>query len=103
MTSTSPDDAFTQKPNHITGKNLFIGAIGSSFEKPSNRRSMTMLAPTRNPSPSVWRNKTVGYAHTDVDSRTHVEKPLCSSLERNSMTTPTGDRKTRTRTPKQRR
>src|SRR5947208_2055084 len=44
------------------------------------------MTPATTPIPSVWRNRTPGYARSEFDSRTHTEKPLCSIAARNCIT-----------------
>src|SRR5262249_9041679 len=43
------------------------------------RRSMATLRPTRKPSPTVCMKRIVGYAHSELDSRTHAPNALFSS------------------------
>src|SRR5262249_8869723 len=58
-------------------------AKGTSRAQPRIRKAIRPLIPATTPIPSVWRNRTPGYARSEFDSRTHTEKPLCSSAARN--------------------
>src|SRR5262249_34429214 len=58
-------------------------AKGTSRAQPRIRKAIRPLIPATTPIPSVWRNRTPGYARSEFDSRTHTEKPLCSIAARN--------------------
>src|SRR6185295_8536642 len=92
MSSNVPEIAFTQKPSHITGKNRSIGASGMRRAKPSIRRSTAVFIPTRKPRPTVCAKRIVGYAQSELDSRTHEPSALFSTLSRNCMFLPPGPR-----------
>ena len=72
MSSRLPDIAFTQNAAHMIPKNLSIGASGMRRAKPRIRRSIAALRPTRNPRPTVCMNRIVGYAQSELDSRTQM-------------------------------
>src|ERR1700681_2259199 len=77
--SAVPEMALIQKPIQTKPKKRSSGASGSCSEKPSTRISMAAVKPTRIPRPSVCRNRIVGYAHTDSDSRIHTAGPVVLS------------------------
>ena len=77
--SATPEIALTQKPAHMIGKRRRSGSSGMRGAAPSRRRSITVLAPTRTPRPSVCSVRTVGYPQIDPDSRSHDAKPVASS------------------------
>src|SRR3984893_8166529 len=83
--SAVPEMALIQKPIQTKPKKRSSGASGSCSEKPSTRISMAAVKPTRMPRPSVCRNRIVGYAHTDSDSRIHTAGPVVLSHVRRLM------------------
>src|SRR6266566_5356845 len=62
---------------------FLTSAKGTSRAQPRIRKAIRPLIPATTPIPSVWRNRTPGYARSEFDSRTHTEKPLCSIAARN--------------------
>src|SRR6266536_2094164 len=51
--------------------------------QPRMRRSIAALSPTTNPSPTVCRNRIVGYAQSELDSRTQTANAVPSTHVRN--------------------
>src|SRR5213594_2828809 len=80
---TMPVNVFRMKPAHMYGYIFRTSAKGTSRAHPRIRKAIRPLIPATTPIPSVWRNRTPGYARSEFDSRTHTEKPLCSIAARN--------------------
>src|SRR5438093_12717866 len=80
---TMPVNVFRMKPAHMYGYIFRTSAKGTSRAQPKIRKAIRPLIPATTPIPSVWRNRTPGYARSEFDSRTHTEKPLCSIAARN--------------------
>ena len=83
MSSATPETAFNQKPNHITGRNRFISWIGMPGPTPRMRSASAALMPATRPIPTVWHDRMAGNAKTDGDSRIHVLNCVASSQVRN--------------------
>src|SRR5262245_10947996 len=79
MSNATPEMAFNQKPNHITGMKRFIALSGTAGAAPRTRRASTPLMPATSPIPTVWQARIAGKAYTDGDSRIHVLKAVDSS------------------------
>src|SRR6478735_7468417 len=82
MRSTTPESAFSQNPNHITGKNRFISRIAMPGAAPRIRSASEALMPAARPIPTVWHDRMAGKANTEGDSRTHVLNVVDSSHAR---------------------
>src|SRR3989475_7396606 len=80
---TMPVNVFRMKPAQMYGYIFRTSAKGHSREHTKSRKAIRPLIPATTPIPSVWRNRTPGYARIEFDSRTHTEKPLCSIAARN--------------------
>src|SRR5262245_22667764 len=83
MSRTTPDTKFSQKPNHITGKNRFISCTGTPGAAPRIRAASAALIPAARPIPTVWHDRIVGNANTEGDSRTQTLSEVDSSQTRN--------------------
>src|SRR5215510_12569286 len=82
MSNATPEMAFNQKPNHITGRKRFISLSGTAGATPKMRKASTALMPATSPIPTVWQDRIAGKANTDGDSRIQVLKAVDSSQVR---------------------
>src|SRR5215475_2574036 len=66
-----PEKKFSQKPNHMAGRNLRISPIGTLGATPRMRNAIAALMPAASPIPTVWHDRIAGKAKSDGDPRTH--------------------------------
>src|SRR5262245_4824934 len=96
--------AFSQNPNHITGRNRRISRIGTPGATPRIRSASDALMPATSPMPTVWHDRMAGKANTDGDSRIQVLKSVDSSQTKKAFMareTPQGYWLSATRIPKE--
>src|SRR5437879_13912404 len=79
---TMPVNVFRMKPAHRYGYIFRTSAKGTSRAQPKIRKAIRPLIPATTPIPSVWRNRTPGYARSEDDSVTQTEEQTCSDHAR---------------------
>ena len=84
--SSSPEAMLNPAPVQSARNITASGPSGTCGATPSSRRSKAAFAPTSRLMPTVCVASTVGYAHSDPDSRTHVDTAVASSQSSRSCT-----------------
>src|SRR4029077_18495990 len=79
MNSITPVAALSRNAHRIIRKSGVSDGSDMRGAKPSSRKSITALAPTTMPRPTVCNVRMVGYAQMDGDSRVQVASAVASS------------------------
>src|SRR6478736_6123280 len=77
-----PDAKFSQKPNHMVGRNRRISSIGTPEATPRIRSAIAALMPAASPIPTVCADRIPGNAKNDGEPRTHSLAAVDSSQAR---------------------